>query len=89
MDLTFVPFYRSVFSRRESLEAQQQAEYEAKEADRLHRERVRELKYKKLTELPVWVPSRFRPRRDSERSHIDPPALQTTIRWADDSSAHT
>ncbi|KAJ1804881.1 hypothetical protein LPJ56_006633 [Coemansia sp. RSA 2599] len=84
MDFNIIPLYRAIFVRRQSLEARQMVEYEAQEADRLHRERVRELKHKKLTETPIWIPSRFRPRRHSDQSSscASPPS-PTTIRWAD------
>ncbi|KAJ1936690.1 hypothetical protein GGF37_005506, partial [Kickxella alabastrina] len=69
MDFAIYPLYKSIFTRRESLEAQQRAEYEAREADRLHRERIRELKYKKVTECSIWIPSRLRLHKRSNKSN--------------------
>ncbi|KAJ2232783.1 hypothetical protein H4R99_000848 [Coemansia sp. RSA 1722] len=86
MDFGIVPLYRAIFERRQSLEAQQMVEYEAREADRQHRERVRDLKHRRLTETPIWIPSKLRPRKNSDQSSncASPPVSPTTtIRWAD------
>ncbi|KAJ2361865.1 hypothetical protein H4S01_005069, partial [Coemansia sp. RSA 2610] len=67
--MSIVPMYKTIFARRESLESQREMDWAAQEADRKHREHVRELKHRRYTESSLWVPSRFRKsRRDSAAS---------------------
>ncbi|KAJ2715008.1 hypothetical protein H4R19_001432 [Coemansia spiralis] len=82
MDLmSIVPLYRTVLSHRETQDSQREREWAAREADRKHRERVRELTRKRHSELSLWIPARF-------RKPCPPPAelpepKPTTIQWAD------
>ncbi|KAJ1780500.1 hypothetical protein LPJ77_000643 [Coemansia sp. RSA 2523] len=81
--MSFVPAYRTIFARRESLESQREQEWLAKEADRKHREHVHELKHRRYTESSLWVPSRLRKnRRNSDASDSSDTDKTTTIRWA-------
>ncbi|PIA15540.1 hypothetical protein COEREDRAFT_81874 [Coemansia reversa NRRL 1564] len=78
----FSPVYNAVFALQKYSRGQQELEYASKEADRKHREYVRELKYKRHTELSLWVPSRFR------KNHRNAVAVEladrpTTIKWAE------
>ncbi|KAJ1992338.1 hypothetical protein GGI25_002864 [Coemansia spiralis] len=72
---------------RRSAEMQQQADWEAREADRKHREQARERKLKKKIEADIWIPRRFRVSRRNTDSSVESSASDslhpTTIRWAD------
>ncbi|KAJ2413046.1 hypothetical protein H4218_005801 [Coemansia sp. IMI 209128] len=88
-----VPIYNALVGRQRSSDAQRQVEWEAREADRLHRERARELKHKKIIDSDAWprFPARLRIRKHGSETSTssadndpDSPTRVTAIRWADD-----
>ncbi|KAJ2357718.1 hypothetical protein GGF43_001293 [Coemansia sp. RSA 2618] len=82
--MAIVPAYRTIFARRRSLETQHEQEWRAQEADRKHREHMRELTHRRNSELSLWIPSRLRKhRRDSAASDTSEPEKPTTIKWAE------
>ncbi|KAJ2814441.1 hypothetical protein FBU31_007289 [Coemansia sp. 'formosensis'] len=92
MDMfNIAPIYSALVSRQRNTDAQRQVEWEAREADRLHRERARELKHKKIIDNDSWrrFPARLRIRKHlsetstSSTDETDPPPRATAIRWAD------
>ncbi|KAJ2015147.1 hypothetical protein GGI03_000317 [Coemansia sp. RSA 2337] len=94
MDMfNIVPIYSALVSRQRTTDAQRQVEWEAREADRVHRERARELKHKKIIDHDSWrrFPARLRIRKHasetstSSADDADPePPRATAIRWADE-----
>ncbi|KAJ1954336.1 hypothetical protein EC988_002491 [Linderina pennispora] len=82
----------SVFLRRREIERRQQVEFEAREADRKHREKARERKLKAMPR-DSQLPPRFRRNTinipvivrtsSSDSSASEEPCSPTTIRWAD------
>ncbi|KAJ1666747.1 hypothetical protein EV178_002001 [Coemansia sp. RSA 1646] len=84
-----VPMYQTAATPRRKSDAQQQAEWDAAEADKKHREKVREYKFKKIIEADIWIPKRFRISRRktdaSAESDMSSELSPTTIRWADTS----
>ncbi|KAJ2794489.1 hypothetical protein H4R21_005479 [Coemansia helicoidea] len=79
--ISIVPLYRSMVSQQETLASQHEREWAAREADRKHRERVRELTRKRHSELSLWIPARFRKPRPAPAESLEP--KPTTIQWAD------
>ncbi|KAJ2574693.1 hypothetical protein EV177_011040, partial [Coemansia sp. RSA 1804] len=58
-------------------------DWEAAEADRKHREKAREYKYKKVIEADIWIPKRYRVSRRGTDSSVESDMSPTTIKWAD------
>ncbi|KAJ2896524.1 hypothetical protein GGI21_005038 [Coemansia aciculifera] len=83
--------YNTLASRQRTSDAQRQVEWAAREADRLHRERARELKHRKIIDNDSWrFPSRLRIRKHSSETSTSSnddveslPFRATTIKWAD------
>ncbi|KAJ2644882.1 hypothetical protein GGF44_000342 [Coemansia sp. RSA 1694] len=91
MDMfNIAPVYSALVSRQRTTDAQRQVEWAAREADRAHRERARELKQRKTIDNDSWqFPARLRIRKhasETSTSSADDaaePPRTTTIRWAD------
>ncbi|KAJ2398908.1 hypothetical protein GGI23_002971 [Coemansia sp. RSA 2559] len=84
----FALYQTRAMPRRKS-DAEVQADWDAVEADRKHREKAREYKFKKIIEADVWIPKRFRVSRRktdaSAESDMSSDMSPTTIKWADTS----
>ncbi|KAJ1719120.1 hypothetical protein LPJ61_006379 [Coemansia biformis] len=82
--MNIMPLYKTAFNHRYTQDSRRELEWAAREADRKHRERVRELMQKRQTELSMWIPARFRkPRAEATglEGAGEPPS--TTIKWAE------